>query len=99
DGCNALFKSNKAHLIYIADDLLTLLNCVSVPVPKIHENNLLNVAQKQVFELFGNKNTWSIDELAFHLQKPVSEISTLLFELELQSLIEHTGANRYKLPI
>jgi DNA processing protein len=99
EGCNALIKANKAHLINNAEDLLTLLNWGAIPVPKIQENNLLNVAQKQVFELFGNKNTWSIDELAFHLQKPVSEISTLLFELELQSLIEHTGANRYKLPI
>ena len=99
EGCNALIKANKAHLINNADDLLTLLNWGAVPVPKIQENNLLNVAQKQVFELFGNKNIWSIDELAFHLQKPVSEISTLLFELELLSLIEHTGANRYKLPI
>ncbi|MFZ9658542.1 MAG: DNA-processing protein DprA, partial [Crocinitomicaceae bacterium] len=33
EGCNALIKANKAHLINNADDLLTLLNWGAVPVP------------------------------------------------------------------
>ena len=98
-GCNALIKANKAHLINDAEDLLKLLNWEENARPQAKECNDLNSQQKAVIQVFQTKNTWSIDELCLHLEKPVSDISTLLFELELAGHIEHLGANRYKLPI
>ncbi len=99
EGCNALIKANKAHLINDAEDLLKLLNWEENVRPQAKECNDLNSQQKAVIQVFQTKNTWSIDELCLHLEKPVSDISTLLFELELAGHIEHLGANRYKLPI
>ena len=98
-GCNALIKANKAHLINDAEDLLKLLNWEENARPQPKECNDLNSQQKAIIQVFQTKNTWSIDELCLYLEKPVSDISTLLFELELAGHIEHLGANRYKLPI
>ena len=99
EGCNALIKANKAHLINNAEDLLKLLNWDNVAAPKSKNVVQLNPKLDAIFQLFQKKSTWSIDELALQLQKPVSDISTTLFELELMEQIEHLGANRYKLPI
>jgi DNA processing protein len=98
-GCNALIKANKAHLITNADDLLKLLDWQEKANKRQDAISHLSAQQKVVIQLFASKNTWSIDELTLHLNQPVSEISTLLFELELMGQIEHLGANRYKLPI
>jgi DNA processing protein len=99
EGCNALIKANKAHLINNAEDLLMLLDWGNVAAPKSKNVVHLNPKQAAIFQLFQKRSTWSIDELALQLQNPVSDISTTLFELELMEQIKHLGANRYKLPI
>ncbi|MFM6946744.1 MAG: DNA-processing protein DprA [Flavobacteriales bacterium] len=99
EGCNALIKANKAHLINDAHDLLKLLNWETTTPKTPSHSQLLNSKQQAIIQLFRSQNMWSIDELAIQLQKPVAEISTLLFELELLEQIQHFGANRYKLPI
>jgi predicted Rossmann fold nucleotide-binding protein DprA/Smf involved in DNA uptake len=66
---------------------------------QINQEHNLTILQKEILDLFKNKNNWSIDELVLSTQKAVSKVSSTLFELEIRGSLQNIGANRYRLPL
>ncbi len=100
EGCHALIKSQQAHLLTSADDLLQTMNWTNPQQERTLQDQLeLSSLQKDILHQFKTKNAWTIDELAQTTNQPVSHISSALFELELKGALENKGANRYLLPL
>jgi DNA processing protein len=100
EGCHNLIKNQQAQLLTSAADLLTAMNwSVSQQIIELENQKGLNTIQTQILSLFRNKNNWSIDELVLQIKQPVAQISSNLFELELNGALQNIGANRYRLPL
>ncbi len=100
EGCNALIQNHKAHLLTSTQDLLNMMNWANTKQEdQINQEHNLTILQKEILDLFKNKNNWSIDELVLSTQKAVSKVSSTLFELEIRGSLQNIGANRYRLPL
>ncbi|MFM7007355.1 MAG: DNA-processing protein DprA [Flavobacteriales bacterium] len=100
EGCHDLIKNQQAHLLTGAQDLLNAMNWSSgaePQTPHLHPN--YSELQKELITLFKLKNSWSIDEIALNTSQAVSKISSALFELEINGILQNKGGNRYSLPL
>lgn len=100
-GCNKLIRLQRAHLITSSDDLFYLMNWEkndpsTVQIPLFVE---LNEDEQNIVDSLRDKNEQSIDELAYSLQQPVSQISTSLLQLEFQGCVKSLPGKRYLLTI
>jgi DNA processing protein len=100
EGCHTLIKNQQAHLLTSAQDLLQTMNWTNVhQETSLRQQQAYSGLQKEILDHFKNKNNWSIDELALRTKNAVSQISSTLFELELNGALQNIGANRYRLPL
>lgn len=100
EGCHDLIKNQQAHLITSAKDLLVAMNwSASVTNRTPNEFSKYSGIQKELIDLFKHRNSWSIDEMALTTKQAVSKISSALFELELNGVLQNKGGNRYGLPL
>jgi DNA processing protein len=100
EGCHALIKNQQAHLLTSAQDLLQTMNWTDAQQETtLRQQPIYSGLQKEILDHFKNKNNWSIDELALSTKNAVSQISSTLFELELNGALQNIGANRYRLPL
>ena len=101
-GCNALIRQNKAGLITSASDLVSAL-CWDVnktPSPAPVQAELFFEEDDRagtVIKLLREKGEIHIDQLATELNLSVRELSSLLFELEMNGRIKALPGNIYKL--
>lgn len=103
-GCNNLIRQNKAGLITSADDLLSAL-CWDIQATATPAQTELFFAdtdvsvpeQNPVLAIMRTRNEIHINELALVLEMPVHQLSTLLFELEINGKIKALPGNIYKL--
>lgn len=100
-GCNNLIRTNKAGLITSADDLITAMNWdiqeKAARLPK--QAQILfpeNDEKQRIVTLLAEQDEKHINELALSLDLPVQQLSTLLFELEMEGVIKTMPGNRYK---
>lgn len=101
-GCNALIRSNKAGLITSASDLIEAL-CWNV----VSRRQSAPVQRMLCFELTGEEERVAaalkesgevhVNQLAVALRLPVSQLSSLLFELEMKGVIKSLPGAQYKL--
>lgn len=100
EGCHELIQNQRAQLLTNANDFLQYMNwSTKAQRLSLQEQPSYTGIQKEILAQFQIRQTWSIDELALHIKQPVSEISSVLFELELLGTLENKGANRYVLPL
>ncbi|SFT85252.1 DNA processing protein [Lishizhenia tianjinensis] len=100
-GCNKLIRLQRAHLISSSEDLFYLMNWEksapeAVQIPLFLE---LNAEEQNIVDLLRDKNEQSIDELAYHLKQPVSQVSTTLLNLEFQGCVKSLPGKRYLLAV
>lgn len=103
-GCNTLIRQNKAALITSADDLLAAL-CWDVqpsatPVQTelfFSDTDSSASEQNPVLAVMKKQKEVHINDLALLLDMPVQQLSTLLFELEINGKIKALPGNLYKL--
>ncbi|MDO4755267.1 MAG: DNA-processing protein DprA [Parabacteroides sp.] len=99
-GCNELIRKNKAGLITSADDLLSAL-CWDVSTQPIQtelsftEEEESN-EQHPILQLLKKQESMHINQLASHLRMSIQQISTLLFDLEMEGKIKSMPGNMYK---
>lgn len=101
-GCNALIRQNKAALITSATDLISAL-CWDVeqkshPLPE--QTQILfteNENDAPITALIRKEKEIHINQLAIALDMPVHQLSSLLFEMEMNGIIKALPGNRYKL--
>lgn len=100
-GCNAMIRQNKAGLITSASDLISAL-CWDVkpevaPTPVQAELFFKEDDRAgMVAKLLREKGELHIDQLAVAMNLPVRELSTLLFELEMNGRVKALPGNIYK---
>lgn len=100
-GCNALIRQNKAGLITCAEDLILAMRW------DVEEKKKELPIQTQLFFpegpdadrllfLLGERKEAHINELSIALDMPVHQLSSLLFELELEGKIRTMPGSLYK---
>ena len=99
-GCNNLIRENKAGLITSAEDLLTALCWDISPLPvqtqfSFTEQEESN-EQNPILLLLQKKESMHINQIALHLKVSIQQLSTLLFELEMDGKIKSMPGNMYK---
>jgi DNA processing protein len=101
EGCNNLIKSNKAHLITSVKDLEYIMNWEAQTKPaKKQEAFLLEGFEPDeqiVLKALLEKNPCAIDELSWKTGLPLSQLASLLLNLEFKNIIHSLPGKLYKL--
>ena len=98
EGCNALIKKQKAHLISSGNDFLTFMNWDSkiVPVQKQLELNL-EPGEATILNLFENDEILHSDIIGMKAEMSASKINVLLFQMEMKNMVEQLPGKRYRI--
>jgi len=103
EGCNSLIKSNKAALITSAQDIFREMNW-SDP-PEVGQKQAvqrilfpeLNPEEQSVVDILAKAGSMQLNLLAIELDLPVSRLSVILFELEMNGLVRCKPGGMYSL--
>ena len=90
-GCNNLIKTQRAHLLTSAADILYILNwktdeATAKPIQKQLFVDLDNDEQK-VFDFLQKSGKQQMDDIALECDFPVFKISSILLNLELKGVV------------
>lgn len=97
-GCNKLIRLNKAGLITSAADFIAAMGWEDLkPVPVQAELAFPEVDDNPVTSLIRSRKEIHVNDLSFELGLPISELSVLLFELEMDGRINALPGGRYKM--
>jgi len=103
EGCNSLIKSKKAALITSAEDIFHEMNWSDSPEPvrtQSIQRDLfpeLNPEEQLVMEILSKAGNMQLNLLAIELDLPVSRLSVILFELEMNGLVRCKPGGMYSL--
>ncbi len=106
EGCNALIKTNKAHLIESSADLFYIMNWNQETVSDTSTKNkksqiplLLNLSEDEqlLVNAFEQKKQLHIDELCSTTKFPISKTSSTLLQLEFANVIKSLPGKMYEL--
>ncbi|MFD1768543.1 DNA-processing protein DprA [Sphingobacterium suaedae] len=100
-GCNYLIKTNRAHLIRHADDLLYLLGW-DRPAPSVKHQQLqlpipaLTKDEQRVYDILQENDQLHIDVLLELLSWPMSKLAIILLEMEMNNVLISLPGKIYK---
>ncbi|MDP4206770.1 MAG: DNA-processing protein DprA, partial [Bacteroidota bacterium] len=99
-GCNKLIKNNQAALIESAKDLAFNLGWDEPAVEIKHVEPVLfqklQPEEEKVFSLVRQKGEMQIEEISTLAQTPMSKVSAILFNLEMDGLLENLPGKIYR---
>jgi len=101
-GCNALIRQNKAALITSAEDLIRAL-CWENPQQPMNAPVQIPIsfpedsAYQKIVSHFQDKKEIHINELARLAETPVYELSSILFDLEMEGVLKILPGGIYRL--
>ena len=90
EGCNNLIKSNSAHILTSAEDLINLLNW-DISEKKVKQTLLfvnLNEQEQKIFDYLSQNGKQLIDVIARDCDIPVYQLSSILLEMELNGVVK-----------
>ena len=100
-GCNNLIKSNRAHLLTSVRDLEYIMNwdARSRPVKKepLSLEGFSGEEQRVIQALLDNQKQLMIDEISWKTNIPVSQIASLLLNLEFKGVVSTLPGKIYRL--
>ncbi len=99
EGCNALIKSNQAHLCTGAEDLIYHLGW-QVEDKKPQQTSLfveLNTEEKVVFNYLKGKDKELLDSIAIECQIPTYKAATVLLNMELKGVVRPLPGKLFQL--
>lgn len=98
-GCNKLIKSNVAHLIEDADDLITAMNWSAKPLPGEQPSLFpeLSPEQQGVMDYLRTNGEAQVNTLTATLGIPAGKLLGILTEMEFQGLLLALPGARYRL--
>jgi len=103
EGCNLLIKNKKAALITSAQDIFQEMNWSDPPEaarPQAVQRILfpeLNPEEQKVIEILSKAGSMQLNLLAIELDLPVSRLSVILFELEMNGLVRCKPGGMYSI--
>ena len=102
-GCNYLIKTNRAHLIRHAEDLLYLMNWEkqkeknqNKQLPLITPD--MSKDEQKVHHFLSESEQATVDEIALHCDWPQSKLAIILLEMEMNNIIISLPGKVYKIP-
>lgn len=98
EGCNALIKSGRAHLIENGADVVSLLGWKGAAAG--HQRRLfddLGPTELAVVNLLRDHQGVGIDELRHQLKEPPASLASTLLMLEIKGIIAALPGHRYRL--
>lgn len=98
-GCNKLIRNHSAAVVTCADDVIQAMNWDTKPmIPKeIPLFPDITEEEQSVINVFGSENELHINKLYASLDMPVSQILSLLIDLEFKGIVQTLPGNRYTL--
>jgi DNA processing protein len=103
-GCNNLIKTNKAHLITSVKDLEYIMNwSVNTDAPQVKTKPSISLAefsdeeQTVIKVLLDKRGAATIDELSWKSSLPVSQLASVLLQLEFAAVIKSLPGKQYDL--
>ncbi len=100
-GCNALIRDNKASLVTSAEDILSLLGWERAAVPSASaEPQLFPVRspeEERVLDALHGSDGLTRDQLSLRTGFSVSQLGSLLFDLEMDGAVTKIAGNRYRI--
>ena len=100
-GCNDLIKSQQAHLLHSAADLIYMLGwSLDAPVPKPVQTQLfltLSKEEETIYNYLKLKEKVLLDTIAIDCQLPTYKVASLLLTMELKGLIKPSPGNLFQI--
>jgi DNA processing protein len=99
EGCNALIKQNKAHLIQSVKDIEYIMGWKAEETVKLNQTKLfveLTSEEKLLFDILRQQDKMAIDNIALTAQLPMSKTASLLLEMEFKNVIKSLPGKMYK---
>lgn len=101
EGCNKLISNGEAHLIQSTSDFMRIMGWQEkVAKPQAVELELfpeLSNEEKLVVECLKNVDSMQINKISIDTNLPYSQVSSILFELEVKGIVAVLGGARYRL--
>lgn len=100
EGCNALIKQNKAHLIQSVKDLEYIMGWKAEDTAIPNQTRLfvdLTPEEKGLVDLLSKQEKIGIDDLALLAKLPMSKTASLLLEMEFKNVVKALPGKMYKL--
>ncbi|MEM9259535.1 MAG: DNA-processing protein DprA [Bacteroidota bacterium] len=98
EGCNALIKSGRAHLIENGADVIDLLSwkgASSGQQRRLFDD--LDPSELAIVNLLRDQEAVDIDELRYQLKEPPAKLASTLLMLEIKGMITALPGHRYRL--
>ncbi len=99
EGCNALIKQNKAHLIQSVKDIEYIMGWKAEEILKPNQTKLfveLTIEEKLIFNILQQQDKMAIDDIALLAKLPMSKTAALLLEMEFKNLVKSLPGKMYK---
>lgn len=99
-GCNYLIKQNIASIIIEPEEIVQLLNLDINKKANVQKQLILDLNDEErmlVNQIIKSNNEANLDDLMFQLNWPISKLSTVLLNLEINGLIKALPGKSYKL--
>lgn len=99
EGCNALIKQNKAHLLQSFKDIEYIMGWETKENNNSKQTQLfveLTPDEQLLFDLLKEQDKTNIDELALKAKMPISKTATILLEMEFNNLVKSLPGKMYK---
>lgn len=101
EGCNYLIKTNRAHLIRHADDLIYIMGWEQVTQTKNIQLSLptitLSPDAQKVYTFLKTKEHAQLDDIAHAVQYPISKLALILLQMEMDGQIISLPGKRYQI--
>ena len=95
-GCNQLIKNQKAHLMTDINDLFQLMNWTDSKIQKLPVIELTD-QEDQIVQLLKNENEIHFDELIQKTTFSVSNLQSVILNLELKQVLQSLPGARFSL--
>ena len=89
-GCNNLIKTQRAHLLSSAADLIYILNWEMDKKDKTIQKQLfvdLEVEEQKVFDFLQKNGKEQMDTIALEVELPIFKLSSILLNMELKGVL------------
>jgi DNA processing protein len=98
-GCNNLIKTQRAHALTSAADLLYVMNWQTGYKPKAIQRQLfvtLEPSEQQIYDYLQPRQRLLLDTIAYECNLPVSLVSSLLLRMELKGVIRAVAGKMFE---
>jgi DNA processing protein len=99
EGCNALIKQNKAHLIQSVKDIEYIMGWKAEETKKNNQTKLfveLTNDEKTIYDILHQQDKIAIDDIALLAKLPMSKTGSILLEMEFKNLVKSLPGKMFK---